>query len=365
MVEENSSSGYVSFADVRAEWQEITLVSERSHAVLYKAKRLGRWFVLKTLPSSLSQNTASLLTQQREFQFGFLLQHPNIAETYALEDVSGVGLCIVEEYVDGVQLDEWLATKPSFASRKRVWLQLQDVMAYLHAHQVTHNDLKSANIMVTRNGQNVKLIDFGLGNSDDTAFLQNTNDEDEIRLKRIGKLLFPKVISRFYCQHPKVIRSFLWVVIFMFFVGTISVIYWMLHQAQLKHQEAEKVAQMTIQKVEKTAEEVVRRTKEEQQPIVEEVKSAKFEIQTVKEYNQKKIREEEVATLVKVNAVRCNKMIYQVLNECVSIQESTDKLIAVSNYAYEVRDSIAELCGDDEVLKQFVKDSWEKEFKLY
>jgi serine/threonine protein kinase len=53
-----------------------------------------------------------------------------------------------------------------------------------------HHDLKSSNILITRNGQNVKLIDFGLSNTDSTS--DNNNSSTDIQLfANILTLLFP------------------------------------------------------------------------------------------------------------------------------------------------------------------------------
>ena len=44
-----------------------------------------------------------------------------------------------------------------------------DALEYIHGKQTAHRDLKPSNIMITRNGQHVKLIDFGLSDTDDYA----------------------------------------------------------------------------------------------------------------------------------------------------------------------------------------------------
>ena len=41
-----------------------------------------------------------------------------------------------------------------------------DALAYMHSKQIIHRDIKPANIMVTHIGKNVKIIDFGLSDSD-------------------------------------------------------------------------------------------------------------------------------------------------------------------------------------------------------
>jgi serine/threonine protein kinase len=111
--------------------------------------------------------------------------------TYSLEEVEDLGLCIVAEWIEGVTLGKWLLTKPSLAARRRVLMQILDALAYIHSLQLVHHDIKLDNIMITTNGSNVKLIDFGLSNTDDTV-LTESNDvrKDIVGVGKIMKRMF-------------------------------------------------------------------------------------------------------------------------------------------------------------------------------
>ena len=185
-----SDSGFISPTAFSADWQDITLLQQRNHNCLYTASRYGKRYVLKGLSADCQSLTDMLLLQQKEFSLGITLSHPHIAETYSLENIEGYGRCIVMEYVDGTTLAEWLSTNPSTSSRQRVMMQLLDALEYIHSLQLVHHDLKSSNILITRNGQNVKLIDFGLSNTDSTS--DNNNSSTDIQLlANILTLLFP------------------------------------------------------------------------------------------------------------------------------------------------------------------------------
>lgn len=102
------------------------------------------------------------------------LDHPNIVRVSSKEVNEEFGPCIVMEYIDGVTLDQFLDTKPSRQARRKVVDQLVDALAYIHGKQIVHRDLKPSNILITRNGNNVKIIDFGLSDADDYAILKQT-----------------------------------------------------------------------------------------------------------------------------------------------------------------------------------------------
>ena len=186
-----SDSGYIDIENFSADWSDITLLQQRRQNTIYTAKRYGKRYLLKGISPEYQSLTDIRLLQEKEFSFGISLSHSNIAETYSLEDVPEIGRCIVMEYVDGLTLAEWIKTSPSRAQRERVLAQLLEVLEYIHSLQLVHHDLKSSNVLITRNGQNVKLIDFGLSDTDSTS---DSNDAS-IDLQLFGNilaLLFPK-----------------------------------------------------------------------------------------------------------------------------------------------------------------------------
>ena len=188
-----SSSGFITPSEFSTEWRDITLAQQRKHTLIYTASRYGRRFMLKTLAPEYAHLTDYHLQQEREFQLGIQLVHPNIAATYGLEQLEGVGRCIIQEWIDGVTLGEWVGSKPSRAARERVLEQLLDALEYLHNRQLVHHDLKSDNILITRNGANVKLIDFGLSATDSTLSpVDNDPRADILSLGRLMPSLLPE-----------------------------------------------------------------------------------------------------------------------------------------------------------------------------
>ena len=113
---------------------------------------------------NLAENMARL---QREYKLlERLYGNEHIVRCIGWREDVEVGPCIVMEYVDGETLADYLKTSPSNKDKKRILNELLDALAFIHNHQVVHNDLKPENILITRNGHNVKLIDFGYADSD-------------------------------------------------------------------------------------------------------------------------------------------------------------------------------------------------------
>ena len=173
-MDDNSTSGIINGSFI-TETDALTVYessSSRGFNQVVKVRRQGKWFILKGLKPDYRDQQAYIELLKKEFELGTQLDHPNIVKIFAKEVNPEIGPCIVMEYVDGVTLDEFLAAQPSVAARKKVVEQLVDALVYIHGKQTIHRDLKPSNILVTRNGNNVKIIDFGLSDADDYAVLK-------------------------------------------------------------------------------------------------------------------------------------------------------------------------------------------------
>ena len=139
------------------------LYAETSSAMLYRVRKAGKYFIIKT-PKDNSGSSLAML--QREYELSIGLQHPNVVNVFTYETSTVVGPGIVMEYVDGRTLEQFLAENPTMAMRSRVFEQLLQAVAYIHRSGLVHNDIKPENILITRSDNDVKLIDFGLSDND-------------------------------------------------------------------------------------------------------------------------------------------------------------------------------------------------------
>lgn len=167
----NSMMTPLGSASAASGWSGIALLSERRLFRLFTAVRRGRRFVLKTLRQPYASDQAYSALLDREVALGVRLDHPNIVRVEGIEDVGEMGRCIVMERVDGLTLSEYCKdidqSAGSVRIRRRIAAELADALAYAHEMGVSHRDLKPDNVMITRRGNHVKVIDFGLGDADD------------------------------------------------------------------------------------------------------------------------------------------------------------------------------------------------------
>lgn len=133
----------------------------------------GKLHFMKRLKEPLRSHPKYVAALQKEFEVGYNLDHPNLVKYLAQGKDS-----ILMEYVDGMPLDEFFAENRNvnYATERRLLQELLDVVDYLHSRQVVHLDLKPDNILVTRIGHTIKLVDLGYCYSD--AFTDTTGRTD-------------------------------------------------------------------------------------------------------------------------------------------------------------------------------------------
>lgn len=171
---DSSASGYMvdSFEGINQTFTDVEILHTSEVNVVAKAKRYGRWWLLKGLKKEVASEAAYQQRLRKELELLMELQHPAVVSATGLETVEPLGECIVMEYVDGCTLKEWLKGHQNRQERKRILRELIDAVGYIHAKGVVHRDLKPENIIITHNGENVKLIDFGLADTDSYSVLK-------------------------------------------------------------------------------------------------------------------------------------------------------------------------------------------------
>lgn len=177
---DNKNSGFV----VEEIPENISQMSEYGETIskgvycLCKVKRYGKWYFLKGLQPINRDLTQFREYLKKEFELEIRLDHPNVVRAVSWENDGRFGPCFLMEFVDGLTLDEFLKTNPSAKIRKKIALEILSAMSYFHSLQIIHRDLKPLNILITRKGNNVKIIDFGLSDSDAYAIFKQPAGSD-------------------------------------------------------------------------------------------------------------------------------------------------------------------------------------------
>ncbi len=178
-----SSSGFVlqgNHSETKSSFLNIKEIETKGYSSLHTATYLGKKVILKGLKPEFKNERFYQDLLKKEFEISRSLDHPNIVNTIDFQNIPNLGDCIVMEYVEGSTLKEFIEGRKVTESQSRkaknifdkIFNELLDAMEYFHSKQIIHRDLKPSNILITNNGNNVKIIDFGLSDTDDYVILK-------------------------------------------------------------------------------------------------------------------------------------------------------------------------------------------------
>src|SRR5512135_1216242 len=123
--------------------------------------RLERDVALKVLPAEALGDDTARARLIREARLASKLNHPHICTIYEVGESEGQTF-IAMELVEGQPLSARVADGALPVEQiLRYGQQMADALAHAHGRGVVHRDFKSANVVVTPDGQ-VKVLDFGL-----------------------------------------------------------------------------------------------------------------------------------------------------------------------------------------------------------
>ena len=152
-------------------YEMISVLGIGGMAVVYKAfdHKLKRNVAIKVLRDDVAVDSQSRRRFRTEYQAVGMLSHPNIRAVYDVVS-SGDTEYIVMEYVEGINLKQYLKKKGSLTWKETLHFSTQIARALSHAHSkgIIHMDIKPQNIMLPKDGV-AKVADFGiaqLGDSD-------------------------------------------------------------------------------------------------------------------------------------------------------------------------------------------------------
>lgn len=173
-VNDSSQSGFLEHVTepLDRHYSHVELTDESEVNVVARAMRYGKWYLVKGLNPSVRDQAMYRQALEKEFNILMQLNHPGVVQGVEMAQVEPLGDCIIMEWIEGTSLDKWLEAHPGRDEARRVMLQLLDAVEHIHRHGIVHRDLKPTNVMVVTGSGQVKVIDFGLADTDAHATLK-------------------------------------------------------------------------------------------------------------------------------------------------------------------------------------------------
>jgi tRNA A-37 threonylcarbamoyl transferase component Bud32 len=148
-------------------------VGEGGMGQVFKARHrnLGRITAIKRIHKKRLDDPHAIRRFQREVRAAAALSHPNIVMAYDADQIGDTHL-LVMEYVEGAtDLARLVKTNGPLPVSLACEYIRQAALGLQHAFErgMVHRDIKPANLLVTANGQRVKILDLGLARLDHSS----------------------------------------------------------------------------------------------------------------------------------------------------------------------------------------------------
>ncbi len=122
------------------------------------------------------------------------LSHPNVVSVYDVEELDAGEVILVMEFVEGRTLGAWCRTATELDDIIAAYVQAGRGLAVAHRAGLLHRDFKPANALVTRDGETVKVADFGLAQAFahgrlSHSGLEGDSDDDQDGLTEDGTVI--------------------------------------------------------------------------------------------------------------------------------------------------------------------------------
>jgi serine/threonine protein kinase len=158
------------------------LLGKGGMGTVYKARdtRLHRHVALKVLPQEVTGDPDRRSRFLREARAAAAITHPAVAQVYDVDEADGV-IFIAMELIEGETVRRLIEQRElDLTGALDIAIQAAEGLARAHESGIVHRDVKSENIMLTRDGH-AKILDFGL------AKLDPLRSDDDARPQGAGE----------------------------------------------------------------------------------------------------------------------------------------------------------------------------------
>ena len=157
-------------------YEIIRKIGDGGMAFVYEAKDrlLNRIVAVKVLRPEFVDDEEFLAKFKREAESVANISHPNIVNVYDV-GCDGKVNYIVMEYIDGQNLKEIIKSEGTLDEYTALDITKQIAKALGAAHKkgVIHRDIKPHNILISSEGRNVKVADFGIAKAATNSTMTN------------------------------------------------------------------------------------------------------------------------------------------------------------------------------------------------
>ncbi len=158
-------------------YQILERIGRGAMATVYKAydPEINRTLALKFLQPDLCVDEEHRSRFVREAKAAGGLSHPNIVTVFDVGEIQGRPY-IAMELLDGTPLSEIMRPGAGMPIRDvvEIGIQLARALDYAHSKGIFHRDIKPSNIMRLKDGNTIKVTDFGIARIDGGEDTQHT-----------------------------------------------------------------------------------------------------------------------------------------------------------------------------------------------
>jgi len=148
-------------------------LGEGGMGTVFKARnwKLGRVVAVKLIRKERLANPDAIRRFQREVRAAAALSHPNIVHAFDADEIAGTHLLVMECVEGATDLDRLVKSNGPLPVATACDHIRQAALGLQHAHEkgLVHRDIKPANLLLTADGQTVKVLDMGLARLDLTG----------------------------------------------------------------------------------------------------------------------------------------------------------------------------------------------------
>ena len=129
---------------------------------LAEHKVLETAVAIKSLHSNLVNDETFRKRFKSEAKIHAKLYHPNVVKLIDFQERKD-GLFIIMEYVEGIQLDNYIKNETGPIPENKLILlfsQILDAVSHAHSKGLVHRDIKPANVIISND--KIKVLDFGI-----------------------------------------------------------------------------------------------------------------------------------------------------------------------------------------------------------